>query len=331
TGGAYQPIRQTRILDTRTGMGGRMRPLQNGESWALQVAGQANVPADAVAVVLNVTVTNTTSAGFLTVYPDGVGRPNASNLNWSAGETIPNLVEVKLGSGGMVDLYNFQGQADVVVDVEGWVAAPRPVTETAGLYAPLAPARLLDTRDGTGGARTVGSGGVISLQVGGRGGVPMNGAAAVVLNVTVTNPTASGFVTAWPEGESRPNASNLNFVRGQTIPNRVIVKLGANGKVDLYNLQGSVDLVADVNGWFSDGTTAAAGSTFSGLTPSRILDSRIGSGGWSTPLASNSQRALMVAGHGGVPAMSDAHAPTAVVLNVTVTNTTAPSLLSVWP
>ena len=90
-----------------------MSPLASGESWSLPVAGQGGVPADAVGAVLNVTVTDTTSAGYLTLYPSGVPRPTASNLNWAAGETIPNLAEVKLGARGNVDLYNHAGQADV--------------------------------------------------------------------------------------------------------------------------------------------------------------------------------------------------------------------------
>lgn len=330
-GGAYHALSPTRILDTRNGTGGRMSPLQPGETWALPVAGQGGVPADATDVVLNVTVTNTSAPGFLTVFPDGAGRPNASNLNWAAGETIPNLVAVKLGSGEKVDLFNFQGTTDAVIDVEGWVAAPQPVTNTSGVYVPLSPSRLLDTRDGTGGSRTVGPGGTISLQIMGRGGLPASGVSAVVLNVTATDATASSFVTVWPDGISRPNASNLNFVAGQTIPNRLIVKVGADGKVNLYNFQGSVDLVADVNGWFSDGSSSGlSGSTFTGVTPARIQDSRYGPG-VQAPLGPNSSRAVQVAGLGGVPPMSDPHPPTAVVVNVTVTDTTAPSFLSVWP
>jgi hypothetical protein len=331
-GGAYHPLSPTRILDTRYGIGGRTSPLGSHESWALTVGGANGVPIDAAAVVVNVTVTDTSAPSYLTVYPDGVERPNASNLNWVAGQTIPNLVEVKLGAGGRVDLYNLQGVADVVIDLEGWVGKPQPVANAAGLFQPVSPQRLLDTRDATGGWRTVGPGGTVRLQVAGRGGVPARGAAAAVMNVTVTNPTAASHLTVWPDGDARPNASNLNFLAGQTIPNRVMVKIGTTGMVDLYNLQGNVDIVVDVNGWFGDGTAPVAGQTsFTGVSPTRILDSRYGTGGWTTAMAPNSQRSLAVAGHGGVPPMSDGHPPSAVVLNVTVTNTTAPSYLTVWP
>ncbi|MDP1804975.1 MAG: hypothetical protein Q8K72_07410, partial [Acidimicrobiales bacterium] len=85
----------------------------------------------------------------------------------------------------------------------------------------------------------------------GAGGVPVGGATAVVLNVTVTEPTAGSFLTAWPTSENRPVASNLNFVAGQTIPNLVIAKIGTGGKVTIYNNLGSTVVVADVQGWFT--------------------------------------------------------------------------------
>ena len=64
-------------------------------------------------------MTDTSAASFLTVWPDGTGRPFASDLNWLAGVTIPNLVVVKLG-GGKVDAYNASGTTDLVVDVVGF-------------------------------------------------------------------------------------------------------------------------------------------------------------------------------------------------------------------
>ena len=81
--------------------------------------------------------------------------------------------------------------------------------------------------------------------------MPASGVSAVVLNVTVTQPTASSFLTAWPAGAARPLASNLNFVPGQTVPNLVVVKAGAGGVVDLFNSTGSTHVVADVAGWFN--------------------------------------------------------------------------------
>ena len=88
------------------------------------------------------------------------------------------------------------------------------------------------------------------MQVTGRGGVPAAGVSAVALNVTVTGPTALSFLTAWPHGNSRPLASNLNYTANQTVPNLVIVKVGAGGEVDLFNDVGATDVVVDVAGWY---------------------------------------------------------------------------------
>ena len=92
---------------------------------SVTIAGQGGVPrmTDAVpprAVVLNVTVTDTTAPSFLEVVPGGTPLPGTSDLNWVAGQTVPNLVVVKLNSSGVIDIYNLSGYTDVVVDIVAW-------------------------------------------------------------------------------------------------------------------------------------------------------------------------------------------------------------------
>ena len=117
---------------------------------------------------------------------------------------------------------------------------------------PLVPARLMDTRDGTGAPRgVVGPGATVPLRVTGVGGVPTSGVTAVVLNVTAVGPTAPGHVIVYPAGQPRPGVSNLNLTPGLTLPNLVVVKTGTNGVVNLYNNTGSTDLIADVAGYFT--------------------------------------------------------------------------------
>ena len=336
-GGTYHPLSPVRILDTRTGLGGVPRArLGTGGTLNVQVAGHGGVPATGVsAVVLNTTVTSTTAPSFLTVWPGGTPLPNASNLNWVAGQTIPNLVTVGLGTGtsdGRVAVRNSSGYADVIFDVQGYYSTPDQSPGPDGLFNPLVPSRLLDTRNGTGApVGKLGQGQTLNLQVSGRGGVPASGVSALVMNVTVTNPSSAGFLTAFPTGVALPIASNLNFRAGQTVPNRVMVRLGTSGKVSLYNASGTTDVVADVNGWFTDGTAGGTGSRFVPMPPSRILDSRYGTGGFFTQWGPGSGRAIAVAGLGGVPTMLDANPPTAVVANVTVTTTSAASVLTAWP
>ncbi len=171
-------------------------------------------------------------------------------MNFSPGETIPNLVIAPVGADGTVDLYNgANGTIQLVADVSGWFSTG---TAVAGGLTPLTPARILDTRSGNGASGPVKAGQTVKLQVEGRGGVPASGVAAVVLNVTVTQPTAAGYVTVWPDGATRPPTSALNFSPGETIPNLVIAPVGADGTVDLYNgANGTIQLVADVSGWWS--------------------------------------------------------------------------------
>jgi hypothetical protein len=212
----------------------------------LKVAGRAGVPADATAVVLNVTVSEPTIAGFATVYPCGSTFPTASNLNYVPGSTIPNLVVSKVAPDGTVCIFS-QNAAQLIADVDGYFPA-------GSTYNALLPARLLDTRasfptiDGQGsGGGPLAVGTITKVKVAGRGGVPAN-AGTAVLNVTVTEPVADGFVTVFPCGIPAPLASNLNYSPGQTIPNAVLSKIGVDGEVCILNSQ-PLHLVVDVNGF----------------------------------------------------------------------------------
>ena len=118
-------------------------------------------------------------------------------------------------------------------------------------FNPLPPTRILDTRSGPGPTGKVGPDGTITVDVTGLGGVPATGVSAVVLNTTVTEPTSASFLTVFPSDSSMPLASNLNFSAGQTVPNLVIVRVGADGNVKVYNKLGSVHVIFDVAGWYT--------------------------------------------------------------------------------
>ena len=120
---SFVPVSPTRILDTRPApenVGGIAGPLVSGQTITFQVTGVAGVATNASAVVMNVTVDKTTGPSFLTVFPAGATRPTASNLDWAAGATIPNLVTVKIGDAGKVSVYNLNGNAHVIADVAGY-------------------------------------------------------------------------------------------------------------------------------------------------------------------------------------------------------------------
>lgn len=297
-----------------------------GQTVSLKVTGRGGVPADAGAVALNVTVTDTSAPSYLTVFPTGSPVPRASNLNFVAGQTVPNMVVSKVGDGGQVSLFNLSGSVNVVVDVLGWLPS-------TAAYNAITPIRLLDTRVAEPtvdaeftGVGKIGPAGQLTLPVGGRASIPAD-ADSVVLNVTVTNPTVSSYVSLWPAGAARPTAANLNFVPGQTVSNMAMVRLGQDASVSIFNLTGTVDVVVDVMGWFP------GSGTFNGLTPARLMDTRAdgitidGQGAAAGRLAAQGVTTLDVTGRGGVPATGVG----AVALNVTVTEPTADSFLTVWP
>ncbi len=317
----YTALTPQRVRDTRTDGG----TLSQGGSLTITLGG-IYVPANATAVVLNVTATNTSKASFFTVYPTGNSLPTASNLNWIAGETVPNLVEVGLGTGGNVTIYNGAGTADAVVDLEGYFAPPGGAS-TAGEFVPVVPARITDTRAGSGSPNAgskLGAGATLDVQVTGTGGIPFAGVDSVVLNVTAVNQTATSFFTVFPTGTSRPTASNLNWTPGDTVPNRVIVPAGNGGKVSIFNAAGAADVVVDVNGYFTD--QHASGASFTAVVPARIKDTRTGPGP-TGKLGAGATSTLTVAGAGGVPGSG----ATAVIINVTVANPTTASFLTVYP
>ena len=323
-GDRYHPLTPARVLDTRIGVGAPVGKLGAGTPMVLQVTGQGGVPATGVsAVALHVAVTEPTAPSWLAAWPAGGPWPGVANLNFIAGQTVSNLVVVKVGAGGAVDLLNSVGATHVVADVAGWYGPGA----TGARYFGLTPSRVLDTRIGTGApVGRLPTGGSLALQVTGHGGVPFAGVSAVVLNVTAVGPASLGWLVAWPAGEAMPLASSLNFGTGQTVPNLVVVKVGAGGIVNLYNGGGALDVVADVQGYYGpDG--GAGGAGYVAVTPARVLDTRYGVGAAPARLPASATLALAATGNGGVPTTG----VSSVVLNVTAVAPDAPGWLLAWP
>ena len=322
TGGStYLPQTPRRVLDTRHGTGAPEAAVAPNHALTVNVTqGATGIPVgDAVtAAVVNLTVTQPSANGYLTAYPGGTTRPTSSNVNFSRDETVANLATVRVDANGNLNLYNgSSGTTELIADVEGYYVAG---SAGAG-YVPVTPKRLLDTRSGIGAAKApVGKDGQVTLQVAGAGPVPATGVTAVALNVTAVSPTAAGYVTVWPDGSSRPATSNLNYGAGQTVPNLVIVKVPADGKIDLYSGSGgSVQLLADVEGYY----TTAGGDAFVPVNPVREIDTRTGLGGLSTLPAKQAQNWT---------AYDDLFTYySGVVLNVTATDGTANGDIRVYP
>jgi hypothetical protein len=319
TGDTYISLSPVRLLDTRT----NRETLGANATLSLQVSGIGAVPADAAAVAINVTVTDTTAPSFLTVYPTGETLPVSSILNWVPGDTVANLAIVPVGAGGDLTFYNRNGDVDVVVDLQGYFVASGGA---GGDYVPLTPQRIADTRAGSGypnSGQTLGAGSILNVQVGGVGGVPAEGVSAAVLNITVTDTTASSFLSVYPEGQSNPGTSSENWAPGVSVADRVVVRLGSSGQISVHNALGSADVVVDVTGYFSASTSSVTGaSLYYPISPTRMLDTRVDGNQLTASRYLDEQFAAV----DGISAQA-----TAIVANLTSTDTTSASFYTLSP
>jgi hypothetical protein len=292
-------VQPARLYDSRSGPGDRPA----GTITAVQVAGSAGVPADASLAALNVTAVAPGAAGYLTVFPCGGAAPNASNVNFAAGQTIPNAAVVRIGDGGRVCVFT-SATTGLLIDVNGYAPA-------GSRLAALQPYRLLDSR-ASGAPRPGGS--VTEVVVAGAGGVAAD-ATTALLNVTAVDTLADGYLTVYPCGTAPPNASNVNYRAGQTIANTAIARIGAGGKVCVFT-SAAAGVLVDVN------AAAPPDATVVAVDPYRLLDTRQAGGA----VAAGSVTVVHVAGAGGVPA-----AARTALLNVTALEATDAGYLTVFP
>jgi hypothetical protein len=243
TGASYTGATPRRLLDTR--VGGQGPAFGPGQVRTLSVRGGASgIPVDASAVALNVTAVGPTRITDLRVYPThpGGGPPTVSNLNPAPGGVTYAAVIAAIGEDGTISIRNSAGNVHVLVDLAGWYTPGAG----AGVFHPLDPRRLLDTRSG----EPLGPGETRDLVVAGSGPVPFPGR-VVVLNVTAIATSGTDVrVYPTPTGSAVPNASNVNPSRGQTVPNTVLASVGRDGMVRLRNTAGDTHLVVDISGWF---------------------------------------------------------------------------------
>lgn len=312
TGLGYTAVAPVRLVDSRAGQGTE-GPCRMGPSGRLDipVLGFGAVPAAGVAaVVLNVTAVDALGDTYLGAYPAGARWPGTSTVNAAAGSTAAALVVATVGTDGKVSLVNGAGRVDVVVDLVGYHA-----TDGSGqLYEPLAPSRVLDSREGM----ALASGETRSVPLSGRYGVPSD-ASAVVVNVTTTEAWwGPGYVTVAPGGGARPATSSVNLDASRDVSNRVYSALG-NGALDIYVSQ-RTHVVVDLVGWFGP----SGSRRYYPVTPARLFDSRA-RGGSVVPLT-NQLQSVAVGGRVGVP-----EAAAAVVMTFTGTESTQSTWAAGWP
>lgn len=317
TGNTYYPISPVRVFDSRNDG----TPLTANGSLNLVVAATNYVPSTATSVVINETVANPTTDSYLTTYGMGSARPATSSLNWVSGQTVSNLAIAPVGSNGSVTFYNHQGNADLIVDLEGYFAP----TSADSYYIPLTPTRIADTRPNSGSPYandTLSGNSTLDIQVAGAGGVPSSDVAAAVLNVTAANTSSNGYLAVYPSGVGWPGTSNLNWVSGETVANRVIVPIGSNGEIAIHNWSGNTDVAVDIDGYFTTNLNASGASTFTSIAPTRVLDTRVNGG----TLGTGQKIIDQIAGVNELP-----DNVTAAVVNLTATDTTQASYLQLSP
>jgi hypothetical protein len=246
TNGQLQLLTQPqRVADTRT-LGG---PVASGASRCFAVSGVAGIPADASAILLNVTAVQYATPGWLTVYPNGQPVPGTSTLNFDLTEyAVANSAIVRVGTGGQVcanvgTVNSAPGSAQVVLDVTGYLGSG------SGSVSMLAsPQRVFDTRLA---GWPVGSGQTQCVLLAGQAGVPAN-ATGVILNVTAVGYSDFGWLTLYPAGQSLPSTSTLNFdTHEYAIANGAVIQLGADGRLCVNAGRSASHVVLDLVGYLS--------------------------------------------------------------------------------
>ncbi|MGR4882857.1 PKD domain-containing protein [Streptomyces sp. LARHCF249] len=233
TGQRFTPLAPARLLDTRTTGGA----LPGGKPRTVKVAGVGGIPADATAVALNLTGTGATENAHVIAYPDPAKRTATSNLNVEPGKDKSNQAIVPVGPDGTITLFTNSGSTHLVLDAVGYYGK-----DGKSLFKPVVPKRLSDTR--TTGKLAPGATTTVS-------GLPAN-AVGAVLNVTATDTTSPGFLTAYAFGGTLPGASSLNTLPGATVPNHVTTPVGS-GKVSVSNSWGgSNHVITDLLGYFTN-------------------------------------------------------------------------------
>jgi len=352
--GAYTALAPFRVCDTRPsrspdqctgktlGINGRVTVQITGVSGPF---GQV-VPSGAEAVAVNLTaIDRSSTATLVTAYPAGSASvPFASNINLDPGAVDSNLAIVELGTGGAITLYNAVGVLDAIVDVQGYFATPAAGPIPPGEFHSIAPIRMCDTRAGHGTACAGATNNPLpantwrKVVLSGTGSIPTTGAAAVVFNLTATQGTLNTYLAVAPPNGSdqcpsgAQGASTLNPKAGGSLANRVVASLGPADDVCIYNAVGSIEFIVDVDGWFGTGSEAHVGALFYSIPPTRICDTRSGTGTRCSgqTLFANYKEVVQVAGVMAVPAFLGAQ-PAAVVANLTAVAGTQSTLLELYP
>jgi glucose/arabinose dehydrogenase/PKD repeat protein len=229
TGATFTPIGPTRVLDSRSGAGGFSSPFVSGALRTIQLGGRAGIPADALAVTGNLTVTGQTAAGYVAMTTAATSPPAVSTINFPVGDTRANGLTIRLNANGRASLVYIGGKpgvstADLIFDVTGFYRAG-----SAGLhFYPIEGRRIFDTRAAN--APRLQAGLPRTIDVLGAGAIA-DDALAVATNVTVVGQTAAGYLAVTTVATTSPTTSTINFPLGDTRANNTLNALDTGGRL----------------------------------------------------------------------------------------------------
>lgn len=303
-GGEYHPIEPARILDTRIGIndpaprGAKAMTTGGGASFDVQVLGQGGLPAieqsgEVLAVAVNVTVVAASDQGYARVWGTGASEGGSSLVNFQRGENVPNMAIVRPGTDGKLSVRlvseGVSGNAHVLIDVFGWFSTSvyGDAEDTGARLIPAGPGRIFDSRR----TEPLGPGESVAIDFRGADGlnppvadvVPVDenvvGALVNVTGMADLQGSSDTFVSVLPDAPVAgvlPATSNLNLRRGQVKANLVMVPIGADGRLHLYNERGQTHLAVDVVAFLQSGhaDTTRQGRVVPLVSPYRALDTR---------------------------------------------------------
>jgi len=313
----FTAITPFRFADSRSN--NRITPLIGNTTKKIRVANQAGLPSDITAISATFTVVAPTAAGWLTVYNCSSTAPTASTLNFAAGETIANSGVFPLG--GLDICVNAPVNTHLIIDINGYF---RPSSTNS--FTAITPKPLIDTTTDLGVTGRLNAGDTVEFDMTGGGNAP-NGATAVALNIAGINPTANGWITAFPCGSTMPDQiSNVNPTVGTTKQSFAIVPVNADGKVCFF-ASTAVDLRVELLGYF----VGSGAGTITPTAPTRVVDTRdkyrtdmnLGTGG--NLLSANTTKELLLAGQRGIPSGAKA-----LSVNLTIVQPAGAGVVTIW-
>ena len=287
---------------------------------ALTLAGATSpVPLGATAVAVNITVTQPKTPGWMAAYQPG-STPNTSSVNFAANQTVANMAVVPLSSDGQIDLLNGAiGTVQVIADVTGYFV---PGSPQAGGLIPVSPTRLVDSRIKLGTSGPIAAGATVPLTLAGEA-APSPWAPPPWPS---TSPSPSPRPPAgWPPTNPAAPPTLQRQLRGQ--PDRGQHGRGpphTDGQIDLLNgATGTVQVIADVTGYFAAGPPQAGG--LAAVNPTRLVDSRISLGSVRPHRRRRHRGATLAGATSPVPLGA-----TAVAVNITVTQPKTPGWMAAY-